>query len=154
MGNVACSVFWETGSMQWKPPSMLEAGYRGPRPRRLKPNYGDQITKIMHLEAVYLNHTVRNNRKESDRLTHFSAGKEICPQCGRPEFDSWIGKIPWRRDRLPIQVFLGFPGGSDGKESACNAGDLQDIWVQFLGEKIPWRRIWQLTPVFLPGESP
>ena len=140
--------------MQWKPPSMLEAGYRGPRPRRLKPNYGDQITKIMHLEAVYLNHTVRNNRKESDRLTHFSAGKEICPQCGRPEFDSWIGKIPWRRDRLPIQVFLGFPGGSDGKESACNAGDLQDIWVQFLGEKIPWRRIWQLTPVFLPGESP
>ena len=140
--------------MQWKPPSMLEAGYRGPRPRRLKPNYGDQITKIMHLEAVYLNHTVRNNRKESDRLTHFSAGKEICPQCGRPEFDSWIGKIPWRRDRLPIQVFLGFRGGSDGKESACNAGDLQDIWVQFLGEKIPWRRIWQLTPVFLPGESP
>ena len=32
-------------------------------------------------------------------------------------------KIPGRRDRLPT-VFLGFPGGSDGKESACNAGDL------------------------------
>ena len=27
-------------------------------------------------------------------------------------------------DRLPTPVFLGFPGGSDGKESACNAGDL------------------------------
>ena len=27
-------------------------------------------------------------------------------------------------DRLPIPVFLGFPDGSDGKESACNAGDL------------------------------
>ena len=25
---------------------------------------------------------------------------------------------------LPTPVFLGFPGGSDGKESACNAGDL------------------------------
>ena len=24
-------------------------------------------------------------------------------------------------------VFLGFPGGSDGKESACNAGDLGSI---------------------------
>ena len=23
----------------------------------------------------------------------------------------------------PTPVFLGFPGGSDGKESACNAGD-------------------------------
>ena len=34
---------------------------------------------------------------------------------------------PWRRDRLPIPVFLGFPGGSAGKESACNAGDLGSI---------------------------
>ena len=28
------------------------------------------------------------------------------------------------RDRLPIPVFWGFPGGSAGKESTCNAGDL------------------------------
>ena len=27
-------------------------------------------------------------------------------------------------DKLPSPIFLGFPGGSDGKESACNAGDL------------------------------
>ena len=27
-------------------------------------------------------------------------------------------------DRLPTPVFMGFPGGSDGKESACNEGDL------------------------------
>ena len=40
--------------------------------------------------------------------------------------------------------------GSDGKESACNAG-YQGLnpWVG----KIPWRREWQPTPVFLPGES-
>ena len=24
----------------------------------------------------------------------------------------------------PLPIFLGFPGGSDGKESACNVGDL------------------------------
>ena len=30
----------------------------------------------------------------------------------------------WRRDRLPTPVFLGFPGGSDGKESAGNARNL------------------------------
>ena len=30
-------------------------------------------------------------------------------QCRRPQFDSWVGKIHWRRDRLPIPVFLGFP---------------------------------------------
>ena len=42
-------------------------------------------------------------------------------------FNSWVGKIHWRRDRLPTPVFLGFPGGSAGKESACNAGDLGSI---------------------------
>jgi len=46
---------------------------------------------------------------------------------------------------------LGFPGGSDGKESASNEGELGLIpgWGRF-----PWRRAWQPTPVFLPGESP
>ena len=39
-------------------------------------------------------------------------------------FNSWVVKIHWRRDRLPIPVFLGFLCGSAGKESACNVGDL------------------------------
>ena len=34
---------------------------------------------------------------------------------------------PWRREKLPTPVFLGFSGGSDGKESACNAGDLGSV---------------------------
>ena len=42
-------------------------------------------------------------------------------------FDSWIRKICWRRDRLPTPAFLGFPCGSAGKESACNAGDLHSL---------------------------
>ena len=51
---------------------------------------------------------------------------------------------PWRRDRLLTPVFMGFPGGSDGKESACNV----ETWVW----KIPRRREWLPTPVFWPGE--
>ena len=47
--------------------------------------------------------------------------------CRRPQFDSWVGKIHWRRDRLLTPVFLGFPCGSAGKESTCNAGDLGSI---------------------------
>ena len=42
-------------------------------------------------------------------------------------FDSWVRKIPWRRDRLPTPVFLAFPCGSAGKESACNGGDLGSV---------------------------
>ena len=36
-----------------------------------------------------------------------------------------------------------------GKEYACNAGPRFHPWVG----KIPWRREWQPTPVFLPGET-
>ena len=45
-------------------------------------------------------------------------------QCKRPWFDSWVGKIHWKRDRLPTPVFLSFLCDSAGKESACNVGDL------------------------------
>ena len=41
------------------------------------------------------------------------------------------------------------PGGSDGKESACNAGDL--CLISGLGRS-PWWRKWQPTLVFLSGE--
>ena len=44
-----------------------------------------------------------------------------------PWFHSWVGKIRWRRDRVPTPVFLGFPCGSAGKECACNKGDLGSI---------------------------
>ena len=47
---------------------------------------------------------------------------------------------------VPIEM-MGFPGSSHGKESACNARDLGSI-----PRKISWRKEWQLTPVFLPGE--
>ena len=48
-------------------------------------------------------------------------------QCRRPWFDSWVRKISWRRDKVPTPVFLGFPGGSAGKEFTRNAGDLGSI---------------------------
>ena len=36
-------------------------------------------------------------------------------------------KVPWRSDRLPTPVFLGFAGGSKGKKSSRNVGDLDLI---------------------------
>ena len=56
-----------------------------------------------------------------------SVGKESHMQCRRPWFNSWVGKICWRRDRLPTPVFLGLPCSSAGKEPACTAGDLGSI---------------------------
>ena len=36
-------------------------------------------------------------------------------QCGRPGFDPWVGKIPWRRKWQPTPVFL--PGEYHGQRS-------------------------------------
>ena len=48
---------------------------------------------------------------------------------------------------------MGFPRGAGGKEPARQCRKQKrwgfDPWVG----KIPWRRAWQPTPVFLPGES-
>ena len=44
-----------------------------------------------------------------------SDGKGICLQCGRPGFDIWVGKIPWRRKWQPTPVFL--TGESPGQRS-------------------------------------
>ena len=55
-----------------------------------------------------------------------SVCKESACKAGDP-VHSWVGKIPWRRDRLPTPVFSGFPCGAAGKESACHAGDLSSI---------------------------
>ena len=45
---------------------------------------------------------------------------------------------------------MDFPCGSDGKEFACIVEDPD--FDPCVG-KIPWRREWQPTPVFLPGKS-
>ena len=47
----------------------------------------------------------------------FPGGSEesVCLQCRRPGFDSWVGKIPWRRKWQPTPVFL--PGESQGQRS-------------------------------------
>ena len=51
---------------------------------------------------------------------------------------------------LELSTKLGFPGGISGKEPTCQCRRPGfDPWVR----KIPCRRKWQPTPVFLPKES-
>ena len=48
---------------------------------------------------------------------------------------------------------VGFPGGANGKEPTCPCRRFKRCGFDSRVGKIPWRRAWQPTPVFLPGES-
>ena len=39
------------------------------------------------------------------------------------------------------------------KEPTCQCRRLKKRWFDPWVEKIPWKKAWQPTPVFLPGES-
>ena len=54
---------------------------------------------------------------------------------------------------LTEDVFWGFPCGSGAKNPPANAGDTGGMVFSPWVEKIPWRRKWQPTLVFLPGKS-
>ena len=48
---------------------------------------------------------------------------------------------------------MGFPCGVSGKEPACQCRRPKRLGFNPWVRKIPWRRTWQFTPTFMPGES-
>ena len=82
-------------------------------------------------------------------------GQTWCTNTQILKMRGWVHRKLWLWNITQATLYLlrhykGFPVGSDGKEPNCNVGDLVNPWVG----KIPWRRTWQHTPVFLPEESP
>jgi len=66
-----------------------------------------------------------------------------------PQMLKWREVLTGRKELSPQVRRQMYSYGSDGKESACNTEDWSSI--PGLG-KIPWRREWLPTPIFLPGE--
>ena len=87
------------------------------------------------------------------------------PASGRPGFNPWVGKIPWRRERLPTPVF--WPREFHGLYKSMAL----QIWASLVAQtvkylpaawetrfdpwvrKITWRRKCQPIPVLLPEKS-
>ena len=88
-----------------------------------------------------------------DSLKHIISAYAFCFLLrARPPSNPWpllchlFG--PWLKQTCIM--ICGLPWWLSGKESACQCRRCGfDPWVR----KIPWRRKWQPTPVFLPGES-
>ena len=62
-----------------------------------------------------------------------SDGEESACWCRRPRFNSWVGKIPWRRDRLSFQ----HSWASLVTQMVKNLPVMQETWVWSLGQEGP-----------------
>ena len=65
----------------------------------------------------------------------------ICLQGRRPRFDPWVRKIPWRREGLPIPVFL--PGDFLNSKGSWSSSTLATWWEQQTRWERPscWERL-------------
>ena len=83
-----------------------------------------------HLEKDVLEYEVKwaSGSITTKGFPSSSAGKESTCNAEDPGLIP-VRKIPWRKDRLPTPVFLGFPGGSAGKDLPA----MQETCVQSLG---------------------
>ena len=87
---------------------------------------------VMDREAWHaVVHGVAKSKTRLSDLLRLS-WKRIRLQCGRPGFNPWVGKIPWRRERLPTPVF--WPGEFHGlygvEESRTRLSDFHFHFVE------------------------
>ena len=83
---------------------------------------------------------------QSDKRCELSYERQVNSSCWweREDKENWSE----RRKRTCV----GSPGSARGKESACHCRRHKRCRFNHWVGKIPWRREWQLTPVFLSGE--
>ena len=107
-----------------------------------------------------VSNSVQPHRLQPTRLlcSCDSPGKNIGVNCDAhvqgifPIQGSNPGLLPCRRILGSLSHNMGFPGGSVDKVSACKTGDTGGCKFDPQVGKSPWRRAWQPTAVFLPGE--
>ena len=89
----------------------------------------DDNTEVLGLSVYRDGEAFGGEREERKRIgikIEIWVGNRIHWQCRRPQFEFWVRKVHWRRDRLPIPIFLGFSGGSAGKNPPARS----EAWVQ------------------------
>ena len=70
---------------------------------------------------------------------------------------------PWEAEALDVHIVqlclylhcyivMHHFGASPVSQTVKNLSEMRETWVDAQVEKVPWRREWLPTPVFLPGE--
>ena len=156
----------EKGLLSWGPPSS-----RCNLPLKFSHfsrEIGEIFSKVMTLKAKsewqgasHLKTTKENNVWQALEWEEPDVSRETL----KVQSQRWTGQLkeqkweePFKGGQFPITCGFtsrcnSFPSGASGKEPACQCRRIKrwefDPWVR----RIPWRRKWRPTPVFLPGES-
>ena len=77
-----------------------------------------------------------------------SAGKESACNARDPGLIPGSGRSPGEGTGYPLQ----YSWASLVTQTVKSLPAMRETWVRSLGWEVPWRRAWQPTPVFLPGE--
>ena len=88
---------------------------------QIPPCWGNEL-QHMNLEGQIFNLKQQNNDTPKDALTQIPRTFESVISCGEKGYTDVI-TLKILRQKI-LDVLRGFPGGSDSKESACNAGDV------------------------------
>ena len=111
----------------WKPPSLIRTAF-------------GSCSKIATIS------TTHNGKMQMQRKAKCGITVKKPQSLGTITYAGWsnIGELIKLMD---YQRKVGLPRWYNGKESACQCRrHTVDLWIG----KIPWRRKWQPTPVFLP----
>ena len=105
---------------------------------KLQDTENEAMSKIVELEKQLMQ---RNKELDVVRVSVMVAAGPV----------GTVGNQLWLQPRRQNpNMVTGFPGGTSGKEAACQCK--RHGYSSWIG-KIPRRRKWQPTPFFLPGES-
>ena len=92
------------------------------QPMRLAWRDAPWMKTVLHLSSLFVSPPSLVTQLVKNLPTLKKKKRKICPQCRRPGFDPWIGKIPWRREKLPTPVF--WPGEFCGPYSPWGRKEL------------------------------
>ena len=102
---------------------------------------------LTELSSPCQSQKVRQPQRSSQDLCSFTAATSLW---GSTQWQVYLSHPYPCHPNLPAPPHTGyFPGGSDGKVSACKC---RRTWFNLWVGKITWRREWLPTPVFLPRE--
>ena len=98
-----------------------------------EPTWSPYKFKVKYRQHFRVSSKIKNDSKAKSQLTYPIGASLIAPLVKNPPAMQenpvrfLVREDPLEKNRLPTPVFLGFPCGSAGKESACSAADLGSI---------------------------